>query len=603
MNDLLPVSDPFRLSASQLQRLLDPNSPAFPELESRRAQLADIVGAGHARLVLSNTDHLLDQVEQIPRTTYSSFRQYMRNGNRDRYQDPYFLKRLNLSAVSLRLFLGESDLKDTVQDYIWDICEESNWVLPAHESNVIDLFSAETAFALAEILMLLQDDLEAEVRHRVRVEIERRIFDPYLRFHRRIFWYQYHNNWNGVCNSSIAAAFLLIEPEPSRTARALEIALAGLEVYLATAFAEDGSSDEGVAYWHYGLDTFVALAEILRARSGGHIELLASPRVRDIAAYPSKVLLSDSCFASFSDCPESVALSPGMLVRLAQRTGEASLLRLARNTGPARAADQAWRLSRMLRDMFWWDGEQHEAPATEDSILPDTGIVRLGSTTPENSVVVLKAGHNGENHNHNDIGSFIVHVDGETFLTDPGPGFYDQAYFSSKRYENIFASSYGHSVPRIGGELQRAGREFWGAVTGVNTVGPLKWARIEFSRAYAARGLETAERCLSLATEGAQAGIIWLEDDFSFAGRPAEIEEAFVTWLEGEAIGKTALIKGKNHDLQLVIEAPRDAEFRLERLEEESRANRKPISLNRFSFLLPSRGETRARVRMELTAK
>ncbi len=107
---------------------------------------------------------------------------------------------------------------------------------------------------LAETLQLLGETLDAEVRHRVRTEIERRIFDPYLRMHHLHSWYSSgHNNWSGFCNSAVAVTFLLLEPEPGRLARAIKIALNGLRVFLDRAFEQDGSSTEGIGYWHYGL--------------------------------------------------------------------------------------------------------------------------------------------------------------------------------------------------------------------------------------------------------------------------------------------------------------------------------------------------------------
>ena len=50
--------------------------------------------------------------------------------------------------------------------------------------------------------------------------------------------------------------------------------------------------------------------------------------------------------------------------------------------------------------------------------------------------------------------------------------------------------------------------------------------------------------------------------------------------------------------LQLTIEAPVGAQFKLERLEAQSRANAKPGALKRLSFELPVAAEVRARVRM-----
>lgn len=594
----MPVNDPFQLTADQLQHLLATDVPHLPEVEAARGDLAALHSAPQTQVVLARTERCMEAIEQIPQTVYTQYRRFVRDGDREGYQMPYFEKRTNLAAAVLRMFLGQSELKDTAQDYLWNICEESNWVVPAHERGIIDLFAAETGFMLAETLALLGDQLDAEVRHRVRTEIEQRIFDPYLRFHLGHWWYMGHNNWNGVCNSSVAATFLLLDPEPGRVARALEIALAGLRVFLDTAFEEDGSSTEGVGYWHYGLINFVSLSEMLRARSGGQIDLLASDHVRHIAVYPAKMQLSGPHFASFSDCDETLRFNPGIISRLAERTGERSLLNLLAH--PAEPTGD-WRLTMMLRNMLWWDGRQPDAPRIDDAVLPVGGVARLVAQTPAGRSVALaiKAGHNAENHNQNDVGSFVLHVDSENLLTDPGRGLYNRAYFSERRYENIFANSYGHSVPRIGGALQSAGREFSGELLEVETSGPVKHALVDFTRAYPVEGLTSARRKVSLTAEGGGSGTVGLQDDFSFSGRPAEVEEALITWLDVEVNGSTAAIRGERHTLRLTIEEPQGTTFHLERLEEESRANAKPGVLKRLTFVLPAMAEVQARVRMD----
>ena len=599
------IADPFQLTAAQIQPLLASGAPMFPELEAARADLDTLRAAPQTEVVLAQTEPLMDTIQQIPSTPYTLYRLFVRNGDRRRYENPYFEKRTRLAAATLRLFLGQTELKDIVQDYIWDICEESNWVVPAHENRAIDLFSAETGFVLAETLNLLGDTLDAEVRHRVRGEIERRIFDPYLRLHTSLNWYKGHNNWNGVCNSSVAATFLLLEPEPGRVAQALEIALGGLAVFLETAFESDGSSTEGVAYWHYGLINFVALTELLRARTEGAIDLLDSEHMRRVAAYPAKMQLSGPWFASFSDCDETVTFNPGILMRLAQRTGERSLLNLLALPGDWRGH---WRLTMMLRNLLWWDGSEAKSPSLEDTVLPVGGVARFVAQTPTGASVVLaiKAGHNAENHNQNDVGSFMLHVDGENILTDPGRGLYNRAYFSAQRYDNIFANSYGHSVPRIAGDLQREGREFVGEMLDVETEGALKRADVEFARAYPTSGLASLQRRVLLSADGEQAGTAWLQDEFRFDqgtnGGPGEVEEALITWLPVDVDGGTALLRGQRNAVRLVIEAPEGAQFQVEELKEQSEANAKPGILKRLSFVLPAASQSQARVRMEVVA-
>jgi hypothetical protein len=47
-------------------------------------------------------------IARIPQTSYTFYRLFQRNADRGLYQAPYFLKRTNLGAAALRLFLGET---------------------------------------------------------------------------------------------------------------------------------------------------------------------------------------------------------------------------------------------------------------------------------------------------------------------------------------------------------------------------------------------------------------------------------------------------------------------------------------------------------------
>jgi hypothetical protein len=573
----------FDLSANEILERLDPAAPLMPELEAARQNLSALKDSPQVQKTLAWTEALVGKIAEIPQTRYTDYRLYIRTGDRRSYENPYFARRAMLAGAALRLFLGESQWKDPLQDLIWAICEESNWVLPAHERTPIDLFSAETAFMLGETLALLGDRLDAEVRSRVRFEVERRVFQPYLVTHDAHWWFQGHNNWNGVCNSSVAAAFLLLEPEPGRVAAALALAFRGLRTFFETAFEVDGSSTEGVGYWQYGLLNFVALAEMLRARSHGAIDLLDSEQMRKIAAYPAKMMLSPARFATFSDCDDALNFNPGMVARLMERTGEQSLQGLLSRPVPS---ERQWRLTMMLRDMLWWDGQYRQVMPAADAYLPVGGIARLLAKTPGGTQLALaiKAGHNDENHNQNDVGSWILHVDEESFLVDPGRGLYSRQYFGPERYKNIFTNSYGHSVPVIAGELQKEGREYRGALTVVDLEGPLKCVELELASAYPLETLSGLRRRVTLST----AGELELLDTIQFAGTPGTVQEAFLTWLEVEINGSQVVLHGAHHDVCLSITAPVGAVFALEKLDRASQENAKPAVLKRLSIDLPA---------------
>ena len=69
----------------------------------------------------------------------------------------------------------------------------------------VDLFAAETAFALSEVYALLGERLAPLVRERVYREIKRRIIAPYME--QNLSWPK--NNWSAVCAGSVGSAMLL----------------------------------------------------------------------------------------------------------------------------------------------------------------------------------------------------------------------------------------------------------------------------------------------------------------------------------------------------------------------------------------------------------
>ncbi|RPJ21435.1 MAG: hypothetical protein EHM33_26170 [Chloroflexi bacterium] len=545
----------------------------------------------------------------IPQTFYSLYRQFARSGERAGYENPYFEKRAMLTRLVVELILGDETRNDLLQDLLWSICEETSWVLPAHEDrrqgetntaltrepDFIDLFAAETGASLAETLYFLEDRLSPEVIQRVRQEVERRIFQPYLAYGRTFWWHRGDLNWNAVCNGAVGLAFMRLERDPRRLAEALTIALEGLDAYIETGFEADGGSLEGIGYWNYGLLYYVTLAELLNERTGGWIDLLANPRLREIARYPLAIALAPGKYFNFADAADEDMLQPGIVQRLAKRTGVDDLSRLI-----IPYDTKVWRgffaskLAIVLRDLAWWDGQIHPFPAAarQDAYLPACALVKLNGQTSQGQPVILaaKAGYNSGHHYHLDIGHFIVSVDGENLLCDPGRGLYSQAYFREGRFENIFASSFGHSVPRIGGHLQMPGPKFGqgslehGQIISQGKVGAKKSLVMDIHPVYGLPQLSLARRTLEL---DEKTGEVRLEDSFEFTGAPLEIEEAFVTWYPGLVDGSTARITGQRNELALTILEPDGAAFIADLLTEECRANEREKTLTRLAACLP----------------
>jgi hypothetical protein len=74
--------------------------------------------------------------------------------------------------------------------------------------------------------------------------------------------------------------------------------------------------------------------------------------------------------------------------------------------------------------------------------------------------LAAQGGHNEESHNHNDVGNFIVYLDGEPLIIDVGVESYTAKTFSSQRYSIWTMQSAYHNVPLVNGVMQKDGRAF-----------------------------------------------------------------------------------------------------------------------------------------------
>ena len=149
---------------------------------------------------------------------FSEYIIYQETGSRKKYEAAYFArrKRLNTYALMALVYPEEGEHLLQLQDTVWAICDEYTWALPAHiawrtgrDPGCIDLFSAETGFALSMIRHLLGDRLHEKMKERIDWEINRRIIRPFL--YRRFWWEHSNNNWAAVC-AGIGGLHLYAQP-------------------------------------------------------------------------------------------------------------------------------------------------------------------------------------------------------------------------------------------------------------------------------------------------------------------------------------------------------------------------------------------------------
>ena len=87
-------------------------------------------------------------------------------------------------------------------------------------------------------------------------------------------------------------------------------------------------------------------------------------------------------------------------------------------------------------------------------------VARDKDGSQKGQYVACWAGHNGQSHNHNDVGNFIIYANGRPFIIDVGRPEYTRQTFSSRRYEIWAMQSAYHNLPTINGIMQKEGRQY-----------------------------------------------------------------------------------------------------------------------------------------------
>ena len=373
-------------------------------------------------------------VDPFPNDLYLEF---SRNGNRTHYQDwrERFLGSL-ATLVSGEAAERKGRFVPAIAARLDAICAWPSWVLPAHDRNLgnfrntdvtVDLVSSDLARVLARILGSAGDALPAETVRRVRDEVSRRVFTPYLERPQAHWWFLGHNNWNAVCHCGCVIAALELIGDRTTRARFVEGAERGLPVFLEFGFEPDGYCSEGMSYWNYGFGRFLDLGLAVRKATGGKVDYFAHPRAIKAMRYAFADQLAQGVSPKFADGsgnPDKNCIRRGLEVWPELKAEAASVLPL-RSEFPD---GQVW-------------------------------LMRLPAGEGTDFAFGCKGGHNAEHHNHNDVGSYNVLMNGELVAGDVGGEVYTARTFSSHRYDSKVINSYEHPVPRVGGRLQLQGRE------------------------------------------------------------------------------------------------------------------------------------------------
>ncbi|MBQ7906362.1 MAG: heparinase II/III family protein [Clostridia bacterium] len=381
---------------------------------------------------------------------FSKIRKFSEIGERSSYEVDHsdHIRKL-IACAYMALFYGEDYIRD-LDDCIYDVLSIYCWALPAHVPDIteenyyeLDLCSTAMGTTLALIYHLMGDKIHPLNKKRIKTELERRILEP---FKRQIWhWEDRYNNWTSVCAGFTGITLMLVFPDEfDKLLPRFEL---NMKKYY-QGFPDDGVCLEGPGYWGYGFVSFLAYAIALRDYTKGEIDYFKLEKTKKIALFYQNTMLDEDVITSYGDSPMDVKTNAALLYILKSVYGDEFIMpSKSRHSLP----DDPF--IHILLYIEYYDPSYEFTPLPREEVYMENAGWFIKRT--DKYCLGAKGGTNGESHNHNDVGSFIISKNNKQVLIDIGVRPYTKDYFTDVRYTKYLEpASRSHNVPIINGKEQ-----------------------------------------------------------------------------------------------------------------------------------------------------
>lgn len=523
-----------------------PFQPAPPV--SNREFWDKIAVSDYGARYLANATAEMEKKPEVP-ISDEIYRRANKEGNRPIYKPRYYRTMDRLEKFVLAECIeNEGRFLSQIEVYSQAILKMKSWLHPNHDDKdnsvlegkrvAIDLGARKFGLVLALTDALLEDKLTEDLRTQIATHLQWRIIDSYFKSCKGEDtvgnrWVKSTSNWNSVCTSGTVFTAIVASKNKEERLAAVGCALNSMVYYL-SGFGEDGYCSEGTGYWSYGFGHYLYLAEILDEYSQGKINLFdfnEAGKLKKVGSFPENFQIHPGLYAPFSDG----------VVRVKKGNANFAYVMAAKHYAAQKPA-------RFVPDesvqelIIWADGEDYTAQGAQKKQLPevtyfdDYGVVISRGQQNIPFSIAIKAGHNAENHNHSDVGSYVLVLGDDIVAGDIGAPSYIAGAFSP---DNPARSSWGHPVPRIDNLLQANGRSFHGKILDTDFAKDIDRLVMDIKTAYEIPALKTLKRYMINDKKGR--GAITVKDEFS-ANRPLSFGTAIMTFSKYEIMDDKTII-------------------------------------------------------------
>lgn len=403
----------------------------------------------------------------------------------DRLQGKYAAPRAALMAsVMAELAEGKGRFIDQIINGVWYYSEQTWWGWSAHlptpkglpdiKNPSIDLGVGEIANILSWTWYLFKDEFDKIhplISTRLKDEIMYKAITPY--YERSDFWWQGLdgkrdvNNWNPWTNHNMLTAILIMEDDQDKKVAGVEKVIKSLDQFI-NIYPNDGGCDEGPSYWGRAGASLYQNLDLLKRASNGKFDVFDNQLIKNMGNYIYKAYINYPYFVNFADADATTGGRPQIVYSYGKDIGDSVMQKF----GVFLAKKQDWgekalkgKIDEQMMQLMLMDeiGKADGVSALiSDFWLPETEVAgaRDKAGSVDGFFFAAKGGHNAESHNHNDLGTCVLYIDGKPCLIDIGRETYTAKTFSSHRYEIWTMQSGYHQLPKINGVEQMQGRKY-----------------------------------------------------------------------------------------------------------------------------------------------
>ncbi len=550
-------------SAEQIKMLdavigTDPYVP-FPS-SSDRKYWDKIASSKDGQELLDEVTKFFDVEPEVP-ISDEIYRRANKEGNRGIYKPRYYNTMDKLEKFLLAEYLtNKGTYIPQIEKHSRAILDMKSWVHPNHDDKdngvlegrrvTIDLGARKFGLVLSlvindpQIRKRLSSDLCAEIER----QLKYRITDSYLnscsgKTPKDNTWITAKSNWNSVCTSGTLLTIMTTSKSRDEIIAAIGSSINSM-VHYVSGFGEDGYCSEGLGYWNYGFGHYLYLADILYDYTDGQIDLFQfdnPTKMKAIGNFPAAYEIHRKWYAPFSDG----------VTQVAEGNDNFAYLYAAKHYD-ARKPTYFKPDESVFRVIGWRDAPLYTQSSHNNELPPytyfdDCGIVISRGAQADQFSVAVKGGHNAENHNHNDVGSYFILLGGDIVAGDIGAPSYTAGAFSPT---NPARSSWGHPVPRINNTLQSSGATFRGEVTSTKFKKDSDLTQLNLIGAYEIPQLKTLNR--TVLNEKSGKGKITITDTFT-ASEAVTFGTSVMVNVDYQIKGNTIILSTGNYKVLVEV--------------------------------------------------